>query len=124
MSYIVITNLIGCYFKQPKRESVRRVTPSVTNVQVSTFEPNKSEFETPKTNIHQTQPLLTTIIPKQERSSLFSELEWDPNLEYDPLHPTDYDKIIRGMNHFIVLHFNYYCQLFSNREERASRNGD
>lgn len=57
----------------------------------------KSEPETAIVNIHHTAPILATIIPKQERSSLFAELEWDPNLEYDPLHPTDYDKIVRGM---------------------------
>jgi hypothetical protein len=50
-----------------------------------------------KVVIHQTPQLITTIVPKQERSSLFAELEWDPNLEYDPLHPTDYDKIIKGI---------------------------
>nr|CAG4651250.1 EOG090X0BIL [Simocephalus serrulatus]SVE94441.1 EOG090X0BIL [Simocephalus serrulatus] len=56
----------------------------------------KTECEPAKIqHIHQTPPLLTSIIPKQERSSLLAELEWDPNLEYDPLHPTDYDKIIR-----------------------------
>jgi hypothetical protein len=54
-----------------------------------------------KNLIHQTPQLLTTIVPKQERSSLFAELEWDPNLEYDPLHPTDYDKIIRGTQHLL-----------------------
>nr|SVE75327.1 EOG090X0BIL [Daphnia dolichocephala] len=54
-----------------------------------------SDYETTKISVHQPGPILTTIIPKQERSSLFAELEWDPNLEYDPLHPTDYDKIIR-----------------------------
>lgn len=58
----------------------------------------KSEPDTTKNHIHQTPQLLTTIIPKQERSSLLAELEWDPNLEYDPLHPTDYDKIIKGIN--------------------------
>nr|CAG4637280.1 EOG090X0BIL [Ceriodaphnia reticulata]SVE73138.1 EOG090X0BIL [Ceriodaphnia reticulata] len=55
----------------------------------------KSETETTKNHIHQTPQLIKTIIPKQERSSLLAELEWDPNLEYDPLHPTDYDKIIK-----------------------------
>ena len=62
----------------------------------------KIETETTKILIHQT-PLLTTIVPKQERSSLFAELEWDPNLEYDPLRPTDYDKIIKGI--YIISYF-------------------
>lgn len=29
-----------------------------------------------------------------------AELDWDLNLEYDPLHPSDYDKIIRGLKLF------------------------
>ena len=37
------------------------------------------------------------LIPKQEKSTLFSsELEWDLNAEYDPMYPNDYDKITRG----------------------------
>nr|SVE74384.1 EOG090X0BIL [Daphnia barbata] len=54
-----------------------------------------SQLHLKKAMVTQPGPILATIIPKQERSSLFAELEWDPNLEYDPLHPTDYDKIIR-----------------------------
>nr|SVE77197.1 EOG090X0BIL [Daphnia lumholtzi]SVE78435.1 EOG090X0BIL [Daphnia lumholtzi] len=66
-----------------------------SNLEVHTEIRVKNEPDITKINIHQTAPILTTIIPKQERSSLFAELEWDPTLEYDPLHPTDYDKIIK-----------------------------
>nr|SVE80322.1 EOG090X0BIL [Daphnia magna] len=81
----------------PKREGIRRSAhtstpaPATTTVELRV----KNEPEITKINIHQAAPILTTIIPKQEKSSLFAELEWDPNLEYDPLHPTDYDKIIK-----------------------------
>nr|SVE75960.1 EOG090X0BIL [Daphnia hispanica] len=82
---------------QPKREGIRRTThtPTSTASTVTTELRVKNEPETTKINIHHTAPILATIIPKQERSTLFAELEWDPNLEYDPLHPTDYDKIIK-----------------------------
>nr|SVE73760.1 EOG090X0BIL [Daphnia atkinsoni] len=82
---------------QPKREGIRRsVHPSTPITSTVTTELRvKNEPETAIVNIHHTAPILATIIPKQERSSLFAELEWDPNLEYDPLHPTDYDKIVR-----------------------------
>nr|CAG4638671.1 EOG090X0BIL [Cyclestheria hislopi] len=51
--------------------------------------------EQPKLFVQQS-PLLPTIIPKQEKSTLFSsELEWDLNAEYDPMYPNDYDKITR-----------------------------
>nr|SVE70624.1 EOG090X0BIL [Daphnia similis]SVE71251.1 EOG090X0BIL [Daphnia similis]SVE71883.1 EOG090X0BIL [Daphnia similis]SVE72509.1 EOG090X0BIL [Daphnia similis] len=81
----------------PKREGIRRSAPTSTPAPATTMAELrvKNEPEITKINIHQTTPILTTIIPKQERSSLFAELEWDPNLEYDPLHPTDYDKIIK-----------------------------
>nr|CAG4646501.1 EOG090X0BIL [Macrothrix elegans] len=59
-----------------------------------TQQPKRETLDSKKVVVHQA-PLLTTIIPKQEKSSLLAELEWDPNLEYDPLHPTDYDKVIR-----------------------------
>ena len=50
-----------------------------------------------KLSVHHTQPFLSTIIPKEEHTSFLSELDWDLNLEYDPLHPTDYDKFTRGI---------------------------
>ncbi|EFX76609.1 hypothetical protein DAPPUDRAFT_306107 [Daphnia pulex] len=81
---------------QPKREGIRRaIHPVIPPFLTATESQIKTEPEMTKNLIHQTPQLLTTIVPKQERSSLFAELEWDPNLEYDPLHPTDYDKIIR-----------------------------
>ncbi|XP_046460405.1 splicing factor 45-like [Daphnia pulex] len=81
---------------QPKREGIRRaIHPVIPPCLTATESQIKTEPEMTKNLIHQTPQLLTTIVPKQERSSLFAELEWDPNLEYDPLHPTDYDKIIR-----------------------------
>lgn len=81
---------------QPKREAVRRSIPAPLPVPQSNTEPsfNKVECET-KLSVHHTQPFLNTIIPKQEQSSFLSELDWDLNLEYDPLHPTDYDKFTR-----------------------------
>nr|SVE84454.1 EOG090X0BIL [Daphnia pulex] len=81
---------------QPKREGIRRaIHPVIPPCLTATESQIKTEPGMTKNLIHQTPQLLTTIVPKQERSSLFAELEWDPNLEYDPLHPTDYDKIIR-----------------------------
>nr|SVE85699.1 EOG090X0BIL [Daphnia pulicaria] len=81
---------------QPKREGIRRaIHPVIPPCLTATESQIKTEPEMTKNLIHQTPQLLATIVPKQERSSLFAELEWDPNLEYDPLHPTDYDKIIR-----------------------------
>nr|CAG4645745.1 EOG090X0BIL [Lynceus sp. MCZ IZ 141354] len=41
-----------------------------------------------------TVPVLPALIPKHERS-LAVELDWDVSVEYDPLWPNDYEKIIR-----------------------------
>ena len=40
----------------------------------------------------------TVIQHKEENMALYSGLDWDINLEYNPLHPTDYDKITRGLS--------------------------
>lgn len=77
---------------QPKREAVRRTVPSALPVSQSNAEPY---VKTEVSVHHHVQPFIGTIIPKEEQSSFLSELDWDLNLEYDPLHPTDYDKFTR-----------------------------
>lgn len=37
------------------------------------------------------------IQPKEEKLALYSGLDWDINFEYNPLHPTDYDRLTRGL---------------------------
>lgn len=86
------------FYMQPKREAIRRI-PQPSALIPTTI---SAEIEPPPkkpTTIHQPSPVLS-IIPKQEKSSLMAELDWDLNLEYDPLHPSDYDKIIRGLKRF------------------------
>ena len=93
---------------QPKREAVRKIAPIVTvssEITKSTATEStvvvRASRDT-KVFINQT-PVLPTIIPKIEKS-LISELDWDLSLEYDPMHPSDYDKITKGLIISYVFH--------------------
>ena len=88
---------------QPKREAVRRIPPPSTLIPTSVSTDTEPTPPRKPIMIHQPSPVLS-IIPKQEKSTLMAELDWDLNLEYDPLHPSDYDKIIRGLKLFIIEH--------------------
>lgn len=46
--------------------------------------------------MNQGPTLLSAMIPKQEKTSLMAELDWDLGMEYDPYYPNDYDKLIKG----------------------------
>ena len=85
---------------QPKREAIRKAVPAPipVNSDPSNEVVVKVEKELPMF-VHQS-PLMINITPKQERSSLVAELDWDVTLEYDPLHPNDYDKITRGLHSY------------------------
>lgn len=57
---------------------------------------HKPEIEPKKVFVSQGPPLLAAMIPKQEKSMLMAELDWDLSLEYDPHCPNDYDKLFKG----------------------------
>nr|CAG4649605.1 EOG090X0BIL [Scapholeberis mucronata]SVE93821.1 EOG090X0BIL [Scapholeberis mucronata] len=88
-------NILDSSVTQPKKEVIRRTIPSNNPVISQHIDIHHPKTEVHINNIGQAAQLVSAIIPKQERSSLLAELEWDPNVEYDPLHPTDYDKIVR-----------------------------
>lgn len=83
-------------FVQPKREAVRKIVTNVAaTVENNAAEPVPVKVRETKVYLNQT-PLLPMIIPKQEKSALISELDWDLSMEYDPMKPNDYDKITKG----------------------------
>nr|CAG4635005.1 EOG090X0BIL [Alona affinis] len=84
---------------QPKREAVRRIMPTSQLVSAPSLLEAQVKVESPQPKRpvvkHQSPILVTSIIPKQEKSTLMAELDWDLDLEYDPMLPSDYDKISR-----------------------------
>ena len=87
------------FLSQPKREVVRRMLPinlssSQNSGNSTTSESSfRNEATLPKQNL---ESIISTVIQKENKSAFFSGLDWDITCEYNPLHPTDYDKITRG----------------------------
>ena len=83
-------------FVQPKREAVRKVVPNALAVSSENISAEPAPVKVRETKVYVNQtPLLPMIIPKQEKSALVSELDWDLSMEYDPMKPNDYDKITK-----------------------------
>lgn len=86
-------------FIQPKKEVIRR-NPNNISHPIPGKPTSEFNFQTEsvdqKSNYDVHHVTSTVIQPKEENMALYSGLDWDINLEYNPLHPTDYDKITRG----------------------------
>jgi len=89
---------------QPKKEAIRRILPNISSHHISGKPTSEFTIKTEpveqKSNYDVHHVITTVIQPKEE--ALYSGLDWDINLEYNPLHPTDYDRLTRG---FRLLHF-------------------
>lgn len=84
-------------YAKPKREAIRKATPlSIAGSENDQPAKTSTTVKEPvRVFINQNQTLPPVIL-KADRSSLITELDWDIDLEYDPMHPSDYDKIARG----------------------------
>ena len=113
---------------QPKREAVRRIVPTSQLISAPILDAQvKIESPQPKRVIVHTQSpvLVTSIIPKQEKSTLMAELDWNLDLEYDPMIPSDYDKISRGNSENITCLVTKCAILFQIcREKGKKRDGN